>query len=127
MLHGARPGRLAQQLQQEIAAILQRELKDPRLGFVTITRVELSRDLSHAKVRFSCLGDAAERARSQEALDHAAGFIHGLIKKRFRLKIIPAVAFQYDESIAGSIALSETLERLKEPRPGEPLAPGPQA
>ena len=108
-----RTERLAHQFQQEIAMIIHQELKDPRLGFVTITRVELSKDLSRAKVLFSCLGSEEERVRSQEALDHAAGFIHGLIKKRFRLKVIPEVVFRYDESIAGSITLSETLDRLK--------------
>ena len=108
-----RTARLAQQLQQEIATIIQQELKHPGVGFVTVTRVELSKDLSHAKVLFSCLGNPEERARSQEALDRSAGFIYGLIKKRFRLKIIPALVFRYDESIAGSIALSETLDQLK--------------
>lgn len=109
-----RATRLAQQFQQEIATIIQQELKHPGLGFVTITRVELSKDLSHAKVFFSCLGDLQERARSQEALDRSAGFIYGLIKKRFRLKVIPELAFRYDESIANSIALEETFDRLKQ-------------
>lgn len=108
-----RTPRLAQQFQQEIATIIQQELKDPRVGFVTITRVELSKDLRYAKVLFSCLGGEPERARSQEALDRSIGFIHGLLKKRFRLKVIPTLTFRYDESIAGSIALSETLDRLK--------------
>ena len=112
-----RTARLAQQLQQEIAMIIHQELKDPRLGFVTITRVDLSKDLTHAKVLFSCLGGEEERARSQEALDHSAGFIHSLIKKRFRLKVIPEFLFRYDESIAASIALSDTLDRLKQTPP----------
>ena len=109
-----RKGRLSQQLQQEIALILQRELKDPRLGFVTITRVELSRDLSHAKVSYSCLGDAAEQARSQEALDHSVGFIRGLIKKRLRIKIIPEIVFRYDETIAHALDIAAKLDQLKE-------------
>ena len=109
-----RMGRLAHELQQEIAMIIHQELKDPRLGFVTITRMELSKDLRHAKVLFSCLGNQEERARSQEALDRAVGFIHGLIKKRFRLKVIPEIVFRYDESIVGSIELSQTFERLKQ-------------
>ena len=109
-MRGTRTARVAHQFQQEIAMIIHRELKDPRLGFVTITSVELSKDLSHAKVSFSCLGDAAERASSFEALQHSAGFIHGLLKKRFRLKVIPILAFRYDESIEGSIALAETFE-----------------
>ena len=109
-----RMARLANELQQEIAMIIHQELKDPTVGFVTITRVELSKDVRHAKVWFSCLGGEAQRARSQEALDRSARYIHGLIKKRFRLKIIPELTFWYDASIAGVIELSEKLDRLKE-------------
>lgn len=107
-----RKERLSQQLQREIAAIIQHELKDPRLGFVTITRVELSGDLSHAKVGYSCLGPPEARASSEEALAHAAGFIRGLVKKRLRLKIIPEIVFRYDESIAHSIEIARKLEEL---------------
>ena len=112
-----RTTRLAQQFQQEIATIIQQELKDPRVGFVTITRVELSKDLRYAKVWFSCLGGEQECAQSQEALDHSTGFIHGLIKKRFRLKAIPILTFRYDESIARSVELSNMLDQLKDARP----------
>ena len=112
----SRSTRLAHQLQQEIATIIHRELKDPRLGFVTITRVELSKDLRHAKVLFSCLGDPEARERSQETLNHSTGFVYGLMKKRLRLKVIPELLFRYDESIAHSIALSETFERIKDER-----------
>ena len=112
-MHATRTARLAHQFQQEIATIIHQELKDPRLGFVTITRVELSKDLSRAKVLFSCLGDAEERSRSQDALDRSARFIHGLIKKRFRLKVIPVILFRYDDSIAGSVALSDALDQIR--------------
>ena len=108
-----RTARLAEQLKQEIALIIHQELKDPRVGFVTITRLELSKDLRHAKVWFSCLGGTAERLRSQEALDHSTRFVYGLIKKRFRLKAIPELAFLYDESIAGSIAMTDTFDQLR--------------
>ena len=117
----ARTSRLAHDFQQEIAMIIQHELKDPRMGFVTITRVELSKDLRCAKVWFSCLGETDDRARSQDALDHSTRFIHGLLKKRFRLKIIPNLTFHYDESIAGSIEVSDMLDRLKSP-PSSPHA-----
>ena len=98
----ARIERVEQQFRQEIATIIHQELKDPRLGFVTITRMELSKDLRHGRVLFSCLGGEADRASSQEALEHSAGFIHSLLKKRFRLKVIPALTFRYDASIEGS-------------------------
>ena len=110
----ARIDRLAHEMQQEVALIIHRELKDPRLGFVTITRMELSKDLRYAKVFFSCLGGDAERARSQDALGCSVGFVHGLLKKRFRLKVIPEIKFRYDESITGSLELSRTLDQLKQ-------------
>ena len=115
-----RTSRLANEFRQEIALIIHQELKDPRLGFVTITRVELSKDLRHAKVSYSCLGGREERERSQAALDHAAGFIYGLIKKRFRLKAIPELVFRYDESIEGALGLNQLLDRIGE----EPAPPG---
>lgn len=116
-MFGVRKDRLNRQLQEVIAAIIHQELKDPRLGFVTITKVELSTDLSHAKVGYSCLGGVQERAHSQEALDRATGFIRGLVKKRLRVKIIPALVFRYDETIAQAIELSAKLDRLKAQSP----------
>ena len=108
-----RQGRLNHQLQQEVATIVQREVKDPRLGFVTITKVELSKDLSYAKVAFSCLGGEHEREQAQEGLDHASGFIRSLIKKRLRLKIIPEIVFRFDATIAQAIDLAARLDELK--------------
>ena len=112
-MFGVRKDRLNQQLQKEIALIIQHELKDPGLGFVTITRVELSNDLSYAKIGYSCLGGDAERTRTQEALNRATGFVRGLLKKRLRLKIIPGIVFRYDESIAYALDLAAKLDALK--------------
>ena len=112
----ARHERVATQLQQEIALIIHRELKDERLGFVTITTVDLSRDGSHAKVGFSCLGGAEERRWSQEALDHAAGFVRGQLARRLRLKIIPAIVFRFDENIKYAIDMEAKLNQLKDER-----------
>jgi len=108
-----RTDRLANEFRQEIATIIHQELKDPGIGFVTMTRVELSKDVSHAKVFFSCLGEAGEEARSQEALNRSGGFIRSLLTKRFRLKMIPELHFHYDASIADSIEMTGFLDRLK--------------
>lgn len=113
----ARVERLAQEFRQEIATIIHQELKDPRAGFITITRVELSRDGRHAKVFYSVLGGTKEQAAAQAALEHSAPFIYGLLKKRFRLKAIPELLFRFDPSIQASIGLAETFDRLK--RPGD--------
>ena len=116
-MYGIRKDRLAGQLQQEIAMIIHQELKDPGLGFITITKVDLSNDLSHAKINYSCLGGSAERARSQEALDRSVGFVRSLVKKRLRLKIIPEMVFRYDETIAQALDLTAKLDTLKIPPP----------
>lgn len=117
-MHGVRKDRLNHQLQQEIAMIVHQELKDPQIGFITITKTELSTDLSHAKVSYSCLGGEAERAHAQRTLERATGFIRMLIKKRLRLKIIPEIVFRFDETIAHAIELSAKLDQLRQPRSG---------
>ena len=114
-MQNPRVERVTQELQQEVARILHREIKDPELGFVTVTRMELSKDLRHAKVWFSCLGSQVDREASQAVMQRSARYIHSLLKKRFRLKVIPELQFHYDASIEGSIAMSDTLDRLKAP------------
>lgn len=110
----SRVQRIAEQLRQEIATIVQQELKHPGVGFVTITRVELTNDVRYATVSFSCLGDERARTQCLKALEHSTPFIHSLIKRRFRLRSIPELRFRYDASIAGAIALESTLERIAE-------------
>ncbi len=105
--------RLNQQFQEEIASIIQFEMKDPGLGFVTITKVDLSKDLSIAKVSFSCLGTEADRERTQEALNRASGYVHSLVKKRLRLKTIPTITFKFDESVSFGIEIAAKLDELK--------------
>lgn len=114
-MQGPRIERVAKELQHEIAKILQGEIKDPRLGFVTVTQVDLSKDLRHAKVFFSCLGSEEERRLSQEALDHSAAYVRSLVKKRFRLKIIPQLTFCFDLGIERSIDMGKRLDRLATP------------
>ena len=109
-----RQNRLGGQLRELIAQIIHQELRDPRLGFITITRVDLTSDGSYVKVGYSCLGSEADRERSQEALDHASGFIRGLLGKRLHLKIIPEISFRYDASIADSIEMSRKLDELRD-------------
>ncbi len=109
-----RIARLEHDFQQEIATIIQREVKDPRMGFVTVTRVQLSRDLSQAKVWYSCLGSDEERLQSQQVLESSARYVRMLLRKRFHLKIIPVLEFRYDESIVGSIELAKTFDRLRQ-------------
>ena len=120
-MQGLRKDRVGEQLQREIASIIQFEMKDPGLGFATITKVELSNDLSHAKVGFSCLGQQPGRLSTQEALDRAAGYIRSLVKKRLRLKIIPEIVFRYDETVEQAVAMSAKLDELNARPLPEPI------
>ena len=110
----ARLERVTQQLQQEIAWILQREVKDPHVGFVTITGLSVTKDLAYAKVAYSVLGPEAERERTQLALQRCAPYIRELLKKRMRIKVIPELQFRYDPSIEHSVNLQNTFDRIRE-------------
>ena len=110
-----RKNRLSQEIQEQIAAIIQQEIRDPRMGFVTITKVELSNDGSHAKVGYSLIGNPEDRTRTQEALDDASGYVRSLLRKRLHVKITPELVFRYDQSIQGSIDMAARLDTLIEP------------
>ena len=110
-----RAEKVAQELQRELATILRDEIEDPRVGFVTITRIHLTDDLQHARVWFSCLGSQAERDASLVGLQRAAGFIRKLIAERMTLRIVPEVLFQYDDTLDVGNDVIKALDALKSP------------
>jgi ribosome-binding factor A len=93
-----RPQRLALEIQHEISLMLFRDLKDPRIGFVTVTGVDMSPDLRHAKVFVSIMGSEAEKKSGLEALQHAAGWIRHELGQRIRMRFLPEVVFRADTS-----------------------------
>src|SRR5690625_7662670 len=95
-----RVNRLAEQIKQEVGEIVNQKLKDPRIGFVTITDVELTNDLQQATIYFSILGDKEERDTSLIGLTKASGFVRSEIGKRIRLRKVPEINFAYDEGSA---------------------------
>ena len=105
--------RVAQDIKRQISIILSQELRDPRIGFVTITGVELSPDLKYAKVYCSVLGTKKEEEDSIKALNRAAGFIRKLIGQRLNLRFSPEVNFKIDKSIAYQIKIEETLREIE--------------
>ena len=109
-----RPKRVAEQIQEEISGLLLKGLKDPRIGFVTITGVKLSPDFSKAKVFFCTTGSEAERDTSQEGLQSAAGFIRKILGKRLHLKTIPELLFQYDSSLDEGDKIEKILSEVRE-------------
>lgn len=123
----ARHAKVSEALKREIGSIIHQELKDPRLGFVTITHLELTPDLRYARVFFSVLGKEEERRKSKEALESALGFIRRLIAQRIDLRLVPEISFHEDRSAEYSIQIQEALDRIKElnePRPSPAEATG---
>jgi ribosome-binding factor A len=118
MGQGSRPERVADQIRAEVTSIIARDLQDPRIGFITITRVEVSPDLQHARVFYTALGDAAARKNTATGLDRSAGFMRRELGKRLRLRRTPELEFHYDESIAHQDRVEQLLQELQHgPKP----------
>ncbi len=112
MLPYKRSQRVSDLLRQEIADIIMRKVKDPRLGFVTVTGVDLSDDLKIARVFISCLKDD-ERDATLEILNSAKGFIRGEVAKRVRIKVLPSLEFRVDESVGYGDKIDRLLREIK--------------
>jgi ribosome-binding factor A len=101
--------RVADQIQRELSALLHTELKDPRVGMITLTDVEVSPDLAHAKVFFTTLGDAEALARTELGLARAAGFLRSELGRRLKLRVTPEVRFVHDPSVERGARLSRLI------------------
>ena len=106
-----RANRLAEEMKREISDILRDEIKDPRVGFVSVTRVEVSSDLRYARIFVSVLGDQAERRELEKALKKAGGFIRSQLAHRIRLRYTPELTFKLDESIEHGIRISSLFRQ----------------
>ena len=93
-----RAERMALQMQRDISEIVRSQVKDPRVGFLTVTGVEVSNDLTHVKVFISVFGDAEEKRATMETLERAKGFIRTEVGRRIRLRLTPEIHFRLDES-----------------------------
>jgi ribosome-binding factor A len=113
MSQGSRPDRVADQIRSELASLLAREVHDPGIGFVTLTRVQMTPDLQQARVRYTALGDEKARAATARALDRAAPFLRRQLGARLRLRRAPELRFIFDESIAGQDRIEQILNELR--------------
>lgn len=101
-------------LKTEISEIIQRELNDPRLGFMTITDAEVSVDMQYAKIFFTVLGSEKDKKVNTQMLNHSAGFIRAELGKRIKnMRNIPALDFRYDDSVEKGVKMHELLEQLR--------------
>ena len=106
-----RARRVGEQLKRELAQLIHDELQDPRLGMVTVSAVQVSRDLAHAKVYVTVLGPDGVQAESLQVLNHAAGFLRHLLGRCLILRSIPQLHFVYDESVERGRHLTELIEQ----------------
>ena len=109
----ARTQRVADYLQRELAALIQHEVRDPRVGMVSITGVDVSRDLGHAKVYYTVMGsDSSEDAReSTEALNKAAGFLRSQLSRGSNMRSVPQLRFYFDSSVGRGRDLEDLIRR----------------
>ena len=110
-----RLSKVAEEIKREVARILQQELKDPRIGFVTITQVTVSPDLEHAVVYYSLLEGHGDPAQTQKGLESSKGFVRRLLGERVRIRVTPDLSFRLDKSIAESIRISKLLNDINKP------------
>jgi ribosome-binding factor A len=116
----ARSLRVADQIQRELAEILRTELKDPRVAMITLTGVEVTADYAHAKVFYTLMGSAEQRAETAVGLKQAGGFLRSQLARRIKLHSIPQLHFVYDASVERGFELSRLIDEAvadsKEPR-----------
>ena len=113
-MESRRQSRLDSQIQEEISDIILRKIKDPGMGFVSITKTKVSADLSHAKVYFSVIGGEADAEKSMACLDRAANFIRSELGRRLHVRRIPELKFFYDDSAVRGARIDKILKQLKE-------------
>ncbi len=105
--------RLEELLKEEISQILLREVKDPRIGFVSLTDVEVSGDLRHAKVFVSVYGSDKEKTETMEGLEQATGFVRKLVGNRITTYHTPEILFKYDDSIEHGVHISKLINEVR--------------
>lgn|SRR4030043_594487 len=111
-MEGKRSEKVADLIQKEISQMLLKSIKDPRIGFVTITRVSVSEDCRFAKIYFSVAGTLEERERSIKGLESAKGYVRKELGRRIRLRYTPDIVFQFDPSIEYAIHMEELIQSI---------------
>lgn len=105
-----RSRRIAEQVQRELSDVIRLELKDPRVGMITLTDVEVTPDNAHARIYFTLLGDASRIEEAQAGLRHAAGYLRRELAHRLRTRTVPELHFEYDASVERGVRLYRLIE-----------------
>ena len=122
-MQGKRLERVNQLVKEEVSMLLQRKLKDPRLGFVTVTEVDVTADLKHAKVYVSVLGPEERWVSSFQALQSARGFVWNWLRRHLDLRVTPDIMFRPDRSMEHAAHIQSLLAGLRDWRRDEPAGP----
>lgn len=109
-----RVGRVGEQLKKELSQIIQMELKDPGIGFITVTGVDVTSDLSQAKVYISVLGSDDQKETTLKALSRGKGFLRSEVGKRMRLRHVPDLLFHFDSSIEYGSRIEKLLDSINQ-------------
>jgi ribosome-binding factor A len=108
-----RSARLAEEIREQVAELIAGKLKDPRIGFVTVTRVELSSDQRLARILVGVMGDADAQKKTLAGLSQATGFVRRALAQRLRLRFVPDVVFEYDKGLAATDRVAQLLEEAR--------------
>jgi ribosome-binding factor A len=109
----SRPERLGDQVRAELCALLQRSVRDPAVQLVTVTHVRMTRDLQHARVYYTTLGEPTTRQETARGLRRAGPFLRGQLGRRLQVRHVPELTFVYDESIEREQRVAQILEELR--------------
>ena len=115
---GRRPEQISETVRQVVAETLGREIRDPRVGFVTVTSVQVSGDLSHAKVLVSVMGEEEDKVRAMEGLRSAAGFLRTRLTKALSTRTVPELHFEIDRGLEHAARINALLADMKNEDPG---------
>jgi ribosome-binding factor A len=116
MAQGARPERVGEEIRQEIGLLLARDVHDPRIGFVTATRVKMSPDLQQARIYYTLIGDERAKQETQRGLEQARPFLRRQIAARIRLRRVPELAFEFDRSVEYQDRVEQLLREIEAER-----------
>jgi ribosome-binding factor A len=118
MPENRRPDRVAEAIREEVATFLAEDARDPRIvGLVTVTGVDVTRDLRHAKIYVSVMGSDDERRATMQGLESAAGHLRSRLGRVLRLRVAPEITFRYDDSISRAARIDALLAEVRQPPP----------
>lgn len=110
----ARKDKVQEAIKEEVSAIMREDLSDPRIGFATITKVEVSADLKYAKIFVSVLAEKEQSEATFAALKNATGYVRKLLAERLRMRFVPEISFKEDASTAYSVYIAKKIDEIKE-------------